>query len=79
MGVVVVGLCSTLKAAPFEACDFKASGKRARFQFRKEGLSPGQSQDAASSWFVFRYGGLAELIVNAMVDVKPGFLEWEWH
>ncbi len=25
------------------------------------------------------YGGLAELIVNAMVDVKPGFLEWEWH
>jgi Fe-S oxidoreductase len=25
------------------------------------------------------YGGLVELIVNAMVDVKPGFLEWEWH
>jgi len=25
------------------------------------------------------YGGLAELIVNAMTDVKPGFLEWEWH
>lgn len=25
------------------------------------------------------YGGLAELIVNAMVDVKPGFIEWEWH
>lgn len=24
------------------------------------------------------YGGLAELIVNAMVDVKPGFIEWEW-
>lgn len=24
------------------------------------------------------YGGLVELIVNAMVDVKPGFLEWEW-
>jgi len=23
--------------------------------------------------------GLAELIVNAMVDVKPGFIEWEWH
>ena len=23
------------------------------------------------------YGGLVELIVNAMVDVKPGFLEWE--
>jgi Fe-S oxidoreductase len=25
------------------------------------------------------YGGLVELIVNAMEDVKPGFLEWEWH
>ncbi|MBN2321879.1 MAG: (Fe-S)-binding protein [Acidobacteria bacterium] len=25
------------------------------------------------------YGGLVELIVNAMVDVKPGFIEWEWH
>lgn len=24
------------------------------------------------------YGGLVELIVNAMADVKPGFLEWEW-
>ena len=24
------------------------------------------------------YGGLVELIVNAMTDVKPGFLEWEW-
>jgi len=24
------------------------------------------------------YGGLVELIVNAMVDVKPGFIEWEW-
>ncbi len=24
------------------------------------------------------YGGLVELIVNAMVDVKPGFLEWDW-
>jgi len=24
------------------------------------------------------YGGLAELIVNAMTDVKPGFIEWEW-
>jgi Fe-S oxidoreductase len=23
------------------------------------------------------YGGLVELIVNAMVDVRPGFLEWE--
>jgi len=25
------------------------------------------------------YGGLVELIVNAMVDVKPGFIDWEWH
>lgn len=24
------------------------------------------------------YGGLAELIVNAMTGVKPGFIEWEW-
>ncbi len=24
------------------------------------------------------YGGLVELIVNAMVDVNPGFLQWEW-
>ena len=23
------------------------------------------------------YGGLAELIVNAMEDVRPGFIEWE--
>ena len=25
------------------------------------------------------YGGLSELIVNAMVDIKQPFLEWEWH
>ena len=25
------------------------------------------------------YGGLVELIVNAMADVEPGFIEWEWH
>lgn len=25
------------------------------------------------------YGGLVELMVNAMTDVKPGFIEWEWH
>ncbi len=25
------------------------------------------------------YGGIAELIVNAMKDVKPGFIDWEWH
>lgn len=24
------------------------------------------------------YGGIVELIVNAMSDVKPGFIEWEW-
>jgi len=24
------------------------------------------------------YGGLVELVVNAMADVKPGFIEWEW-
>ncbi len=26
-----------------------------------------------------QYGGLVELIVNAMADVRPGFIEWEWH
>ncbi|MEW6074098.1 MAG: (Fe-S)-binding protein [Planctomycetota bacterium] len=25
------------------------------------------------------YGGLVELIVNAMVEVKPGYIDWEWH
>jgi len=25
------------------------------------------------------YGGLVELVVNAMVDAKPGFIDWEWH
>jgi len=25
------------------------------------------------------YGGLVELVVNAMVDVKEGFHEWEFH
>jgi Fe-S oxidoreductase len=24
------------------------------------------------------YGGLVELVVNAVADVKPGFIEWEW-
>jgi hypothetical protein len=24
------------------------------------------------------YGGLAELVVNAMEGVTPGFIEWEW-
>jgi len=26
-----------------------------------------------------QYGGLVELVVNAMEGVKPGFIEWEWH
>jgi Fe-S oxidoreductase len=25
------------------------------------------------------YAGLVELMVNAMVDVNPGFIDWEWH
>jgi Fe-S oxidoreductase len=25
------------------------------------------------------YSGLVELIVNAMVDVRPGYIQWEWH
>jgi Fe-S oxidoreductase len=25
------------------------------------------------------YGGLAELIVNAMTAAKPGYIDWEWH
>jgi Fe-S oxidoreductase len=25
------------------------------------------------------YGGLVELVVNAMVDLKQPFIEWEWH
>ncbi|MFH1375023.1 MAG: (Fe-S)-binding protein [bacterium] len=25
------------------------------------------------------YGGLVELVVNAMVDIEKPFLEWEWH
>lgn len=25
------------------------------------------------------YGGLVELIVNAMTAAKPGFIDWEWH
>lgn len=24
------------------------------------------------------YGGLVELVVNAMTDAKPGYIEWEW-
>jgi len=25
------------------------------------------------------YGGLVELMVNAMEDAQPGFVDWEWH
>jgi len=25
------------------------------------------------------YSGLVELIVNAMADAQPGFIDWEWH
>ncbi|MFH1809366.1 MAG: (Fe-S)-binding protein [Pseudomonadota bacterium] len=25
------------------------------------------------------YGGLVELMVNAMVDAKPNYVDWEWH
>jgi Fe-S oxidoreductase len=25
------------------------------------------------------YGGVVELVVNAMADAKPGFIDWEWH
>ena len=25
------------------------------------------------------YGGLVELIVNALVDLKEPFIKWEWH
>jgi len=25
------------------------------------------------------YGGLIELVINAMVDAKPGYVDWEWH
>jgi Fe-S oxidoreductase len=44
----------------------------------------GQIRDLLAYWDIWQkhrilYGGLVELIVNAMADVKPGFLEWEWH
>jgi hypothetical protein len=25
------------------------------------------------------YGGLVELVANALVDLKEPFIEWEWH
>ena len=43
----------------------------------------GQIRDVLARHDVWRrhrilYGGLAELVVNAMEDVNPGFIEWEW-
>ncbi len=44
----------------------------------------GQMRDIIKSYEAWEragiyYGGLVELMVNAMVDVKPGFVDWEWH
>jgi len=44
----------------------------------------GQIRDIIAYYDAFEkagiyYGGLVELIVNAMVDVQPGFIDWEWH
>ncbi len=44
----------------------------------------GQIRDIIAHYDLFEkhsilYGGLVELIVNAMTDAKPGFIEWEWH
>jgi Fe-S oxidoreductase len=33
----------------------------------------------ASEGYRMHYGGLAELVVNAMVDIEGQFIEWEWH
>jgi hypothetical protein len=43
----------------------------------------GQIRDTLAYHDIWRrhgilYGGLVELVVNAMTDVKPGFIEWEW-
>ena len=43
----------------------------------------GQIRDLFAFYNVFErcnilYGGLVELIVNAMVDIKKPFIEWEW-
>ncbi|HPP06839.1 MAG TPA: (Fe-S)-binding protein, partial [Syntrophorhabdaceae bacterium] len=43
----------------------------------------GQIRDLLAFYNVFErcnilYGGLVELIVNAMVDIKTPFIEWEW-
>jgi Fe-S oxidoreductase len=44
----------------------------------------GQIRELFAAYGVFEkcnilYGGLVELIVNAMTDIKEPFLEWEWH
>ncbi len=44
----------------------------------------GQIRDIITYYDAFEkagiyYGGLVELIVNAMEDVQPGFIDWEWH
>jgi Fe-S oxidoreductase len=43
----------------------------------------GQFRDMISYYDLWQknrlfYGGLVELVVNAMSDVKPGFIDWEW-
>jgi Fe-S oxidoreductase len=43
----------------------------------------GQLRDLFSYWDIWEkhcilYGGMVELIVNAMTEVKPGFIEWQW-
>jgi len=44
----------------------------------------GQIRDLFNAYGVWEkcgisYGGLVELIVNAMVDIKKPFIDWEWH
>ena len=44
----------------------------------------GQIRDLFNYYSVFEkcgifYGGLVELIANAMVDIEKPFIEWEWH
>jgi Fe-S oxidoreductase len=44
----------------------------------------GQFRDMLSYYDLWKknrilYGGIVELVANATTDVKPGFIEWEWH
>jgi len=44
----------------------------------------GQIRDIINYYDAFEkagiyYGGLVELIINAMEDAQPGFIDWEWH